>query len=387
MKWIVFFAVISTPSFAEVTYVGLDGEEHIASPNTSLQEIEGIIKQVRRAMYANSGEVGARDSLAVQAGEEIVSSYLNDLLREMAYYERLSQSSKLERGKDDKEWRDEQRKIRDAIWSTSRSLGTDTNRKHLAARVKGFDEQNTKRAESIQWYMEALGETIPTSGKQLPKLTAAERQRYQLTLKMLREEDEREKFQQGPERELLRAFDRFPSIVAQCHEQLFRALPKALSGYHPPEISPALMAAIKKKMRNDPEYAKSFQEQMLHPPAAPTGRNAKGKDLYVGSAQGLELFLYAGDAHPTQKVEIPGTVKVLSGPFDVNTAPLFKQLSETYGKDVGPEDGLKMVGVSEDPTLHSPNLQRALTRAVRPDGDRRSPMHFQYANCGYESML
>jgi hypothetical protein len=221
------------------------------------------------------------------------------------------------------------------------------------------------------------------------KQDAASQRSLRNYIQTLQADLERSARKEAPERERLRLTESIGPMLAGCHKELFKAIPAALSSYSPPKLSPALFAAVKKRLQNDPQYAAHFQKQMRISPDTLDRERAEPGALQIGSAQGLDLFLAAGDALPkAERATLIGKARVNPHPaaFNVNTAPLFAKLANDYGVELGPEQGLKFEGTSRVQDLEAAigltGLSAAIQEAVAPPAARdRRGFSFSAADC------
>ncbi len=375
-----FTLVLSFGALAETTFTMLDGTEVTVPPNLTSADLEDWIDKINAAMFANSGKVGERDSLSVQRGSLIVKNFLKELLRDIAFQDRLIQAG--ERVARNTE---ESKAIRrDAAAYVARNfegLGTKQTIESMRAQIAYYDSERARKEESIR-----IEEANMEKGWKQDVISQRSSKNY---IESIRADLERAARLEAPLRERLRLTESIGPALARCHQALFNEIPVALSGYLPPKLSPALFAAVKKRLQKDPEYAAHFQKHMRIDPNTSDRGTATPGTLQIGSAQGLDLFLTAGEALPKdQRADIKGKAKINPQPaaFDVNTAPLFAKLAADYGADVGPKQGLKFEGTPTLQTLQAagtlPNLSQAVQKAVNPPRpENRRGFSFSAADC------
>ncbi len=375
------------------SYVGMDGQTHTTPTNMSAADLAKHIEEIRSQMYANSGSVGLRDSFAAQqgwgGGEHIISTHLIDTLEELyalaleqrmrSDNEHLRKVAALERRRDANtgdEWRKihseleklltepraravaQARERRGQGWEklvAPDAWGRATTPTELRQAVTYLDQQAREREAQISRYRDSL-KTVRSE---------ADRKSIESRLRAAESEHESLAYQEAPERRRLTLMEALPKVVAQTHDRLFEALPRALSGPFPPRLSPQLYDAVKAKLKTDAAYAERFQLEMRVHPQITERKQAPRDTLHISSAQGLELFLAAGDFHPNERPVNPTKVQINpNSRFDVNTTPLFARLGKEYGVKVGRKEGLRMVGTPSAATLNSAAGLESLSEVV-----------------------
>lgn len=373
--------LLSSGALGETTFTMLDGKEVTVPANLTSAQLEEWIKKISEAMFNNSGQVGERDSLSYQNGSRIVKDTLKRLLRDIAFQDRLF-SARDRIVLDNDESKAIRRSAAKYVEDNFEGLGTNQTLESLKAQIAYYDSERAKKREQIQIEQAELEKSY--------KQDVASQQTSRGYIELLENDLERSARKEAPERERLRLMEKIGPTLAYCHDQLFNAIPAALSGYHPPKLSPALFAAVKKRIQNDPKYAAHFQKEMRIHPATSDRTTAQPGALQIGSAQGLDLFLTAGESLPkAERAYIGGKAKINPYPaaFDVNTAPLFAKLAADYGADLGPKEGLKFEGTPTVQTLEAvgkhPNLTLTVQKAVAPPAPRdRRGYSFSTADCG-----